>query len=156
MKNDDTLLQEFVATFDKLSDMAEYADIHPIVSELAIGELDDLGMTHWKPSRVDTEHRFLDQIYSKLPGRLPPLFEKLLLSYRWAEVDLQLFTLIANPPGSDLSRFFQQISKDRGLWESLIPAGYIQFAKGRDYDYDLVCFDVKRHRNDNDCPGGED
>jgi len=76
----------------------------------------------------------------------------LLLSYRWAEVDLQSYTLLANPPGRDLSRFFEQISKDPGLWESLIPAGYIQFAKGPEYDYDPVCFDVKARTKNGDCP----
>ena len=60
--------------------------------------------------------------------------------------------MLANPPGPDLSRFFEQISKDRGLWECLIPAGYVRFAKGPDYDYDPVCFDIKRRRNNNDCP----
>jgi hypothetical protein len=36
-----------------------------------------------------------------------------------------------------------QIEKDKGLWESLIPAGYIQFGKGPDVDYDPICFDIK-------------
>ena len=152
MKNDLELLEEFVATFDKLSEMAEFTGIYPIVSELAVGELDEFGHTKWQPSPVKTERRFLDDLYAKLPGRLPPLFETLLLFYRWADVDLQLFTLLANPPAPDLSRFYEQISGDPGLWKCLIPSGYIRFAKGPDMDYDPVCFDIKRRRNNKDCP----
>lgn len=63
-----------------------------------------------------------------------------------------MFTLLANPPDPDLSRFFEQISKDPALWQALIPAGYMQFAKGPDYDYDPVCFAIKRRRKDKDCP----
>jgi hypothetical protein len=29
------------------------------------------------------------------------------------------------------------------LWKSLIPAGYVQFGKGPDLDFDPVCFDIK-------------
>lgn len=56
-------------------------------------------------------------------------------------VDLQTYRLIGNPPGPDLSGLFRGISGDPGLWESLLPAGYIQFGRGPDLDYDPVCFD---------------
>jgi len=51
--------------------------------------------------------------------------------------------LLANPPGSDLSRLLAEVEGDKGLTESLIPAGYIKFGKGPDMDYDPVCFDLK-------------
>lgn len=101
--------------------------------------------------RVDTDRGCLDPLYAKLPARFPPLYERLILSYRWAEVDLQSYTLLANPPGPDFSRLFALISGDPGLLESLIPAGYIQFAKGPDMDYDPVCFDVNSRRKNGDC-----
>lgn len=145
------LLERFVGTFATLCEMAEYADIYPIVAEFKVDEPDELGQTHWQPLKVITDDHYLAALYAKLPARLPPLFERLLLSYRWAEVDLHSYTLLANPPGPDLSRFFEQISKDPGLWGSLIPAGYIQFAKGPDYDYDPVCFDIKSRTKSGDC-----
>ncbi len=46
----------------------------------------------------------LEGIYSKLAARFPPIFERLVLSYRWAEVDLTDYRLIANPPGTDLTK----------------------------------------------------
>jgi hypothetical protein len=38
------------------------------------------------------------------------------------------------------------------LWESLIPAGYVQFGRGPDIDYDPVFFDIKRRKKNGDCP----
>jgi len=35
------------------------------------------------------------------------------------------------------------MSLDKALWNSLLPAGYVQFGKGPDLDYDPVCFDIK-------------
>jgi hypothetical protein len=53
---------------------------------------------------------------------------------------------MANPPGRDLEGFFGQISGDRGLWEGLLPSGYLRFGKGAGGDYDPVCFDTKSRR----------
>ena len=146
----DSLLAEFVGTFSKLNELAEYAHIYPIVAELAVGEPDELGQTHWRPAKIETDSHCLDPLYSKLPGRFPLLYERLVLSYRWAEVDLGRYTLLANPPGLDLSRLLNEISKDPALWESLVPAGYIRFAKGPDYDYDPVCFDLRKRKKNRD------
>ena len=114
-----TLIEQFVSAFPKLDETADVAEISSDGAEL-------------------------EPLYAKLPARFPPLFEGLVLSYRWAEVDLQTYTLLANPPGQGLSKFLGQLSKDPAFWASLRPAGYIQFAKGPDMDYDPVCFDIKR------------
>lgn len=66
-------------------------------------------------------------------------------------MDLQLYRLIANPPGEDLSGLLVQISKDPALWSALRAAGYIQFGKGPDLDYDPVCFDLKARKKNGDC-----
>jgi hypothetical protein len=96
----------------------------------------------WRPCRIHTDPKHLNALYGKLPARFPPLFERLLLSFRWAEVSLHSYGLMANPTGSDLEGFFQQISADPGLWGVLLPAGYLRFGKGADMDYDPVCFDI--------------
>ncbi len=87
---------------------------------------------------MQTDAYALEPPYAKVPARFPRLYEQLLISYRWAEVDLQSFTLLANSPGEGLSGLLQHIMKDKGLWETLIPNGYIQFGKGPDMDYDPV------------------
>jgi hypothetical protein len=53
---------------------------------------------------------------------------------------------MANPPGPDFKEFFREISRDPGLWEALIRAGYIRFGKGPDMDYDPVCFDMNSRK----------
>jgi hypothetical protein len=97
-----------------------------------------------------TEPAALVAVYSKLPAKFSPLYEKLVLRYRWEEVDLGLFRLLANPPHNDLSGLTNEIFKDPGLAESLIPGGFIQFGKGPDINYDPVCFDIKNRRKDGD------
>ena len=151
MNDKDLLLEQFVSCFEKLDEMTASRVLDPIAWEFAVGKSDELGRKRWQPIRVSTDPSCLDPIYATLPARFPPLFERLALSYRWADVDLQSHTLLANPRGSDLSRLFGQISKDPGLWEALIPAGYVRFGKGPDMDYDPVCFDIRSRRKNGDC-----
>jgi hypothetical protein len=150
MNEQDALLAGFIGTFGKFYELAEYADIYPVVAELAVGDPDENGQMHWQPARTETDGRCLDALYAMLPACFPPLYEKLVLTYRWAEVNLGLYTLLANPPGPDLKRLLEQMRKDPALWGQLIPAGYIQFAKGTEYDYDPVCFDVRERKRNGD------
>jgi hypothetical protein len=144
------LVDSFVTSFERLNDLTVYGtDL--VAEQLAVGDPDQIGFRHWRPVKVSTDRSLLDRIYKELPARFPPLFELLLLSYRWAEVDLGPFRLIANPPGNDLGGFLKQMSQDRGLWECLVPAGHMQFGKGPDNDYDPVCFDIQSRKKNSDC-----
>ena len=77
----------------------------------------------WLPTKQQTDAIELDALYNALPARFPPLYEKLILVYRWADVDLQLFTLFANPAGQNLQPLLKRISADKILWNHLIQAG---------------------------------
>ena len=145
------LIEQFVSSFEKLDDMAANKELFPIAWELRSGELNQLGWPLWKPARVDTDRSRLEPLYTMLPCRFPPLFERLVLTYRWAEVEVSACTLIANPPGPDLSRLLEQMSHDPGLWQALIPAGYIQFGRAAGGHYDPVCFEVKSRRKNGNC-----
>jgi len=148
--DDEELLEKYVATFSRLDEMVVDVAWFPAAATLVVD--DDLSdFKYWKPLKLETPPTKLEEIYVKLPARFPKLFENLVLSYRWAEIDLGTYTLLANPPGPDLNEFFRQISKDPGLWEALIPAGFIQFGKGPDLDYDPVCFDIKTRKQGGDC-----
>ena len=149
--NDEELLEKYVATFPRLDEMVVDLVWFPPAGGLVVGDSDLDDFKHWKPLKVETAPTQLEEVYAELPARFPRLFERMVLSYRWAEVDLGTYTLLANPPGPDLNEFFRQISKDPGLWEALIPAGYIQFGKGPDLDYDPVCFDIKTRKQGGDC-----
>ena len=141
------LLERFVSSFQKYDEMDFLPELDPIALQLATGQPDKFGGLHWKPVKFTTDSSPLDVLYEKLPARLPPLFETLVISYRWAEVDLGSYRLLANPPGVDLSGFLREISRDPAIWSSLRQAGYIQFAKGHDMDYDPVCFDLNVRKN---------
>ncbi len=140
----DELIAQFIACFEKFDEMMSTSpERDPHAWELRTGEPDEKGWINWRPARISTDPTALDGLSAKRPARFPPLYEQLVISYRWAEVDLQSFTLLANPPSVDLSGLLAEVEKDEGLTESLIPAGYIKFGKGPDMDYDPVCFDIK-------------
>jgi hypothetical protein len=151
MNDHDALIEQFVSSFEKLDDMAANKELFPIAWELRSGELNQIGWPLWKPARVDTDRSRLEPLYAMLPCRFPPLFERLVLTYRWAEVEVGACTLMANPLGPDLSRLLEQMSHDPGLWQALIPAGYIQFGRAAGGHYDPVCFEVKSRRKNGNC-----
>jgi hypothetical protein len=143
---DDLLLEQFASTFNILDEMMADETLDPVAWNLATGATDDMGRRRWRPVRIQTDPAALAPVYAVLPAKFPPLYERLLLTYRWADVDLQTLTLMANPPGGDLSAFFQHVSEDDFLWNVLTKAGFLRFGKGPDVDYDPVCFDI-RSRN---------
>lgn len=147
-----SLLRTFIESFEKLDDMKAVEHVDPITWQLAAGNPDAYGRRKWRPIEVTTEPECLDLIYAELPARFPHLYERLILLYRWAEVDLRSFTLLANPPGPGLNALQKKISGDPTLWKCLRKAGYIQFGKGPGGNYDPVCFDIKsRKKKRRDC-----
>jgi hypothetical protein len=135
--------RKFIESFEFVAaNLDFFEDLEATAAPLATGPAGDYGQRRWKPVHVETAASALEPLYAKLPARFPPLYELLVLSYRWADVDLETFTLLANPPSEGLSGLWQRIIKDNGLWETLIPNGYIQFGRGTDMDYDPVCFDI--------------
>jgi hypothetical protein len=147
---DEGLLERFIASFKRFDDLTA-CQAEPLAQSLAIEAPDEWGFARWRPVSVTTASSWLEPLYAELPARFPKLFERLVLTYRWAEVDLGTWRLLANPPGPDLSGLLREISKDPALWASLLPAGYIQFAKGPDMDYDPVCFDIKSRKKNGEC-----
>lgn len=102
------------------------------------------------PVPLRTSRDALVDLYAALPTRLPPLYEQLLLSYRWPEADLGRFRLTANPLGPGLTGFLEEMKGDPVLWREIIPRGWIRFGNGPDLNYDPVCFDIRQPRKDGD------
>lgn len=144
------LLAEFVAAFEKLSDLSASRELDPVAWELSFGEVDEYGFKQWRPINSTTDRSHCDQLYIELPERFPPLYERLILSFRWAEVDLKSYRLLANPPGRNFDRLLAGIIGNKALSDELIPKGYIQFGKGADLNYDPVCFDLKHRLRNGD------
>ncbi|HKF22942.1 MAG TPA: hypothetical protein VKE93_15325 [Candidatus Angelobacter sp.] len=151
MSDQKQLIERYVASFARLDELSADELLDSVAWELSVGDRDAYGFKSWQPAKVSTPASCLEKIYRKLPDPFPPLFESLVLSYRWAEVDLRSYRLLANPLGPDLSGLLEEISHDVGLWEALLPAGYIAFGKGPDIDYDPVCFDTRSRTREGDC-----
>ncbi len=140
------LLRQFVASWEKLDGLSVEENLGEHASAFSTGEKNKFGGTVWRPILQTTGATMLDPLYAKLPARFPPLYEKLLLTYRWAEVDLGSYRLFGNPLGTDLLGLLHGISKDKFLSTCLLKNGYIPFGKGPDIDYDPVCFDLKSRK----------
>jgi len=124
MTDDELLLPRFVGTYEKLDDPTVW-ETDPISQQLAVGAPDGYGFDKWRPFQVNAASSLLEPLYAKLPARFPKLFEFLILSYRWAEVDLMTYRLPAHSPGPDLAGLLEQMSKDPAIWGAPLPAGYI-------------------------------
>jgi hypothetical protein len=151
VSKDAELIDKFVSCFERFDEMVLWYEPELSESELVTGTEEDSRYKLWRPLRIDTPPKALETLYSVLPARLPRLYERLVLSYRWASVDLGRYRLLANPPGPSLDGLLQKISRDPALWKTLLPAGYILFGHGPDLDYDAVCFDFSRGRSGEHC-----
>ena len=132
-QNDAALLAEYIAAFENCDEQ------HP------------------PPRQIITPPLALEALYRGLgftghgSTRFPPLYEALLLSYRWAEADLGNYRLLASEPAHDLS-LLSAMRADAFLWATLVPNGYVPFGKGPEGNYDPVCFDFRQRQRNGDCP----
>jgi hypothetical protein len=129
----------------------DIALLHDFVTGFVVDEFDTYGRENGQPVGCSTLPSSLLLLYAVLPGSFPPLYEQLVLSYRWTQAELPWYTLLANPAGADLDGLFKQIQADPGLSDVLIPSGYIQFGRGSGGSYDPVCFDTRHRHKDGDC-----
>ena len=146
--DDQQLVDEFVASFTRLDDVIVHSELG-LPPELQTDWID--GFERWQPVAVHTERAALAAVYRRLPRRFLPLYERLILSYRWLDVDLRLLRLLPNPPGLTLEPLIQGIVRDPIFVKVLIPKGYIPFAMASD-SYDPICFDTTRPTKHGDCP----
>jgi hypothetical protein len=94
----------------------------------------------------------LSALVPRLPARFPPLYELLVISYRWPETLLGPVSLLANPPGPDLTGLADEIFRDPALTEALHTAGHLQLGRVNGGGSDPICFDTTRQRADRDAP----
>ncbi len=154
--SDDELIRKYVGTFHVLDDGYWTTHDEPPPDELNAG-IDPADWRHLlnRPAAIKTERSALTAIYDYTPGNLPPLYERLILSWRGLEVFLHRIQLLANPPDPDLNGLKWNIFRDSVLTSHLIPNGFVPFACYSDngiHSYDPVCFDLNRRRPDGDCP----
>ena len=90
----------------------------------------------------------LEGIYAKLPGRFPNLYEQLLLSYQWEDMDLISMRFLANP---GISGLLGSLLYDTYMSKVLLANGYIPFAREAGGGYDPICFDLSTRKSRRDC-----
>jgi hypothetical protein len=139
LDSDDALLRRFVESFAVFDQMAAWRELDPHAWGLRLGKPGPHGYA-WRPRRVHLPGSALESLHRCAQRRYPPLFERLLLSYRWAAVELPTCCLLASPRSRGLEGFVHEVFRDQGLTETLLPAGYLPFARGSGGSYDPVCF----------------
>jgi hypothetical protein len=148
---DERLLARFVEAFEWLDNLTEPQE-HPPPDELCTGiSHSSWGWLQWRPAKISTDRAELGRIYDRIPRPFPDLYERLVLSYRWLEVNLEAFVLHANPPGPTLAGLADEIFRDSVFVDVLIPNGYVPFARQSDACYDPLCFDLNSTKK-GDCP----
>jgi hypothetical protein len=140
------LLEQFVGCWEKLDGFSWDESLDSLACQFSTGDENQLGGKLWRPIPRVTDPSTLDPLYAQLPARFPPLYEQLVLTYRWADVDLGSYRLLGNPIGPSLSGLLDLMLKDKFLSTFLLKSGYIPFGKGPDIDYDPVCFDLKSRK----------
>ena len=118
MTTDASLLERFIATFDRLDDLVWFEDDSPPELLAAERDADDWNSIGWCPAKYDTAASSLTAI--RRTGPLPKLYESLVLSFRWLAVDLGVCRLIANSPANDLQPLADSIFSDPVMNLSLI------------------------------------
>src|SRR5437763_144343 len=107
---EDVILARFIESFGKFDDMLAP---HPVPPELDGGTDRQRGIRRWKPAAIKTDVSALKDLYARIPGPLPALYEQLVLNYRWLEVYLDdHLRLLGNPPGPDLVGLMKNIAAD--------------------------------------------
>lgn len=106
----------------------------------------------WKPAKVAAQRGQVERLYQLLGAKFPPLYEELVLAWRWADVDLGAFVLLANPPGRTLGGLHGGMVADEAFARLLIPARLIPFGRGAAQPENPVCFATARKRPTGDCP----
>ena len=116
---DAELLERFVATFSMLDDLFVQGPVPPELD----GGLDDSPWARqkWRPSASRIDPSALNQAYGQLPGRFPPLYEQLVLSYCWLEVELDdIVRLIDGPALVEVWDRMYLPPRVRSAWRPLI------------------------------------
>jgi hypothetical protein len=155
---DDELTTRFVGTFCQLDGAQLFTHSDPPPDELNAGiDPNDWDRVLWRPAQVCVGAEALKDFYYRLQTKLPPLYERLIASWRWVEVFLYRIRLLANPPGKDLAGLADNILRDPAFVKHLVRNGFVPFGfdSGDNsdlHDYNPVCFDTNHCNGEGDCP----
>lgn len=146
------LIKAFIDSFAKLNSWMSLSQEEDFPSQLVNAGIDpeDWSRVRWQPGFVSTDHSHLQRLRSEIGRRLPRLYEQLITSYRWLEVDLPKLTLMANPPGDSLDGLWRMMTAVPGH-ETLFDAGFMPFGSASTA-LNWMCFDLNTTNEFDDCP----
>src|SRR5437867_560976 len=136
--NDAELIEAFVAEFTKRDSLKLFRqfslpegvapeDVAPLLTEPWHEDPDEDvdGWATWRPLRVQTPPDALKTLYEAVQGPLPPLYEQLILTCHWGEVDLDRYRLLPNFP-PPLDGLIKVLKADAVLFQVLSSNGFVQ------------------------------
>jgi hypothetical protein len=95
---------------------------------------------------------WVEELETKLPGRLPPSYRSLVTRYLFPAFEVAPLILLANTGQTLYNEMSMAMTQDKVLAETLLKNGYAQFARLSSGDVDPVCFDFTRRAPDGECP----
>ena len=97
------------------------------------------------PVRAENNASRLRAFEERLPKRMPQSFESFLSRYSFPAFEVLGITLFGWD--SDSNEYIAEASAPKNsLSELLIPAGYVQIGRPNTGDFDAICFDLNRRR----------
>lgn len=95
---------------------------------------------------------WIDALESRLPKRFPASFRSLLTRYSFSAFDAGLLSFFSNLGDDSHEELNVAIFKDRIVANTTLRAGYIQFARPVDGNYDPICFDANHSSKNREFP----
>jgi hypothetical protein len=89
---------------------------------------------------------------SRLGRRLPPSFSSLMRRYAFVPFEWGRVRFFGNSGTDDGNDFAIATACDPAIWQAMIKAGFIQFARPPGGNYDLICFDTTIRRKNRESP----
>lgn len=136
--------------FVKLMGKIFQSNYPSIPKEMWVSDLiNENGTIQWKIIQEQVAPDEINKLESRLKCKLPNLYVELISNYRFWEVYLKEYRLLANPTGNGFEGLIGEIFKDEQMCLFLSNNNLIQFGKDESH-YDPVCFDLLHKVDDID------
>lgn len=137
----DDLIDSFVETLNSASLELLLQENVPLF--LRDGDPDQYGYCGWKVRKADCKSR-VNIFEQKLPKRFPPSYYSFISRYAFPAFQLGPIFLFGNTGQGNNWELSKRIFLDEFMSSHLLQSWYLQIGNPQKYDYDPICFDIKR------------
>jgi len=95
---------------------------------------------------------WIDVFEQQLPKRLPRSFGAFLRRYAFVPFEWGPLFFFGNSGADDERDFSVAVLRDSAMWNAMLGAGFVQFARPRGLSYDAVCFDIAESARNREWP----